>query len=364
MPESNSSENNTSGATPAVRRREFFFERLIRRVLSSFGALFDRPLGRAKSSDALPSTSDLSERLKTLIDKHVRPQSDGGRLAPHLIRLNYSWGQASDEFLASLKRLEQELLVVAVDHINDNRYRLIAPVKLEAKPNVLTEGFTLSVGFDASDANSSEKVEVSAEIFAGLLPASEMPQMPQKPLEVRVSAIAALPGGAERDAELFFVPDGKNNLIVGRAKENDLFLDDKSVSKMHASLVLDGAGKLRVADIGSTNGTYLNGERIAYGKAYEITTDDEVGFGEVKVKFDWEMPQAAEEENVPVTNGEIENGKQSGSDDAPDFKVHSHAQLEGGSESETAIGKKPEIAFTSSDEPETVMKKSPNNRTE
>jgi hypothetical protein len=44
--------------------------------------------------------------------------------------------------------------------------------------------------------------------------------------------------------------------------------------------------------------------------------------------------------------------------------VHSHAQLEGGSESETAIGKKPEIAFTSSDEPETVMKKSPNNRTE
>ncbi len=48
---------------------------------------------------------------------------------------------------------------------------------------------------------------------------------------------------------------------LGRGAECDLTLDDKKVSRAHARLVPDGDA-LRVIDLGSHNGTYLNGLRV------------------------------------------------------------------------------------------------------
>jgi len=72
-------------------------------------------------------------------------------------------------------------------------------------------------------------------------------------------------------------------LSVGRTRDNDIAIDHTSVSKMHASLLLNSEGKLVIADTGSTNGTYLNDERIAYGKAIEIFEGDKVKFGAIDV---------------------------------------------------------------------------------
>lgn len=80
----------------------------------------------------------------------------------------------------------------------------------------------------------------------------------------------------------FEMKPGKR-LSIGRTKNNDIALDHTSVSKMHASLLLSADAKLVVADTGSTNGTYLNGERIAYGKAIEIFAGDKVKFGAIDV---------------------------------------------------------------------------------
>jgi pSer/pThr/pTyr-binding forkhead associated (FHA) protein len=44
-------------------------------------------------------------------------------------------------------------------------------------------------------------------------------------------------------------------------------------------------GTLLVADTGSTNGTYINGRRIAYGEARQVTDGDVVSFGDVEVRF-------------------------------------------------------------------------------
>jgi len=85
--------------------------------------------------------------------------------------------------------------------------------------------------------------------------------------------------------------EGKR-LSVGRTKENDVAIDDQSISKAHASLLLNKEGKLIVADTGSTNGTFVRGERIAYGKAVEIAEGDSLLFGLVKVdvKFSPKAP--------------------------------------------------------------------------
>src|SRR5437763_1287790 len=74
-------------------------------------------------------------------------------------------------------------------------------------------------------------------------------------------------------------------LTVGRATDSDLYLDHASVSKIHAALLLNREGTLMVSDTGSTNGTYINGRRIAYGEARQIEEGDVVGFGDVEVRF-------------------------------------------------------------------------------
>src|SRR3954469_17227311 len=54
---------------------------------------------------------------------------------------------------------------------------------------------------------------------------------------------------------------GRDLTLVGRKEECDLRLDHKSVSKQHCVLVKSD-GLLLVRDLGSTNGTRVNGQRV------------------------------------------------------------------------------------------------------
>jgi len=49
---------------------------------------------------------------------------------------------------------------------------------------------------------------------------------------------------------------------IGRAPENDLCIRDQSISQRHARVVLTAAGAVFVEDLSSTNGTYVNGEKV------------------------------------------------------------------------------------------------------
>lgn len=51
-------------------------------------------------------------------------------------------------------------------------------------------------------------------------------------------------------------------LTIGRASGNDIRLDDPSVSKLHAQVEVVGQDHI-LLDLGSSNGTYVNGERIS-----------------------------------------------------------------------------------------------------
>jgi len=65
------------------------------------------------------------------------------------------------------------------------------------------------------------------------------------------------------------------NTTVGRHPESDIFLNDVTVSRHHCRFVVTG-DKLRVEDSGSTNGTYVNEQRV---DSAELHAGDEVLVG-------------------------------------------------------------------------------------
>ncbi len=54
----------------------------------------------------------------------------------------------------------------------------------------------------------------------------------------------------------------KSRLTIGRAKDNDIVLDSPGVSRFHAEIHKDDEDNLWIIDLGSKNGTFVNGKRI------------------------------------------------------------------------------------------------------
>lgn len=72
---------------------------------------------------------------------------------------------------------------------------------------------------------------------------------------------AASPGGAQPQLLMQVMFDGKPQLSIGRAPDNDIRLDGLQISNHHARLS-NQQGSVFVEDVGSTNGVYVNGARI------------------------------------------------------------------------------------------------------
>jgi hypothetical protein len=263
------------------KRNEALVERLMRRVLESMGGAVDRKLGReTQASQSGFTTTTLVERMKRLIDERARDDGRGGRIAPHHLKLKVEWGTHSEAPEEALTELEHEVLAAAIDHINDQRLRTLAPVKVEAVIDIFTSGIAVDPTYGEFEEKLKQEDEASRRAAEGGPP---IPKAALTTPDHGVTARVMLPSGA-REVELRMRPGGRR-MSIGRGSDNDLFLNHGSVSKVHAALVLNREGTLLVSDTGSTNGTFINGRRIAYGEARQIEDGDVVGFGDVEVRF-------------------------------------------------------------------------------
>src|SRR6185437_5084041 len=129
------------------KREEALPERLLRRVLENVGDVVDRKFGRTVAPKGGLTTSQLIERMKKLIDERVRDEGRGGHIAPHFLKLKVEWGTHSEAPTEIIKDLETEVLAAAIDHINDHRYRTLAPVKIETEVDIFTSGITVDPTF-------------------------------------------------------------------------------------------------------------------------------------------------------------------------------------------------------------------------
>ncbi|MDH2390415.1 FHA domain-containing protein [Streptomyces sp. HNM0663] len=66
---------------------------------------------------------------------------------------------------------------------------------------------------------------------------------------------------------------------IGRALENELVVSDLQVSRHHAEFTATPDGRFEIRDLGSHNGTYVNGQPIAKSSSVVIGPNDIVGVG-------------------------------------------------------------------------------------
>jgi pSer/pThr/pTyr-binding forkhead associated (FHA) protein len=72
-------------------------------------------------------------------------------------------------------------------------------------------------------------------------------------------------------------------ISIGRSKNNDIVIDDATVSKHHALITVDDSRGIKIKDMESMNGTYVNGKRI--DKESFISVNDVIKVGNKNVNW-------------------------------------------------------------------------------
>lgn len=71
---------------------------------------------------------------------------------------------------------------------------------------------------------------------------------------------------------------------VGRDEQNDVVIDDGRVSNFHMA-IFHASGEFRIRDLGSTNGTFLNGSQVT---EYALRHGDWIQVGGCVIRFEME----------------------------------------------------------------------------
>ncbi len=82
------------------------------------------------------------------------------------------------------------------------------------------------------------------------------------------------------------IPLDREEVILGRVLEADVRVNDSKVSRRHAKIVTvnkDGVERYQLSDLGSRNGTLVNGVRI---KDHDLQNGDKITIGEHILRFD------------------------------------------------------------------------------
>lgn len=91
----------------------------------------------------------------------------------------------------------------------------------------------------------------------------------------------------------------KERVTIGRKPYNDIVIDHRAVSGQHATVTLMLEDAI-LEDLGSTNGTFVNGEKVYRQK---IVDGDKVSIAIFEMKYVASPPKAAATGKIEVMNG-------------------------------------------------------------
>lgn len=241
---------------------------LLRRMESGIQRGFEGVFDRGGRAHVQPP--ELMRKLVREMDVH-KTASLSRTYVPNRFTV-YLRSRDRDRFRSYEVALVKELETHLLQHVRREGYDLVAPVRVS-----LADDDDLSMGQFGILAEMSED---GLEPLAGA------------PLSVPRGAALGVPSGAgstqsisrheasvlDLARQTLFLGFGahvqefeKSRVIIGRARDADFRLDDPNVSRQHA-LVYWEDGRLFIRDLGSTNGTLVNGRQVTSA----IVTDGDV----------------------------------------------------------------------------------------
>lgn len=106
------------------------------------------------------------------------------------------------------------------------------------------------------------------------------PEQPERSPEAERSVLVVEGGGGLRAGAAFML-DGSTT--IGRSPATDIQIEDQFASSRHAR-IYEREGYLYIEDMGSTNGTYLNGRRLDAKEL--LRTDDRIRIGDTEFRYE------------------------------------------------------------------------------
>jgi hypothetical protein len=172
------------------------------------------------------------------------------------------------------RSLERDLAEAVLGAARDRSFTLLAYPTVEIEEDEDLSPGDLRVACALVDASGEEVPADEPERLGGVEAGHTMildrdalrsarPRAPQ-------GAIVAQEGSVRREVPLTAEP-----ITVGRDPKNDIVLDDRRVSRRHAEVRLR-LGRYTLYDLQSTNGTFVNGRRIA---EMVLSDDDRIAIG-------------------------------------------------------------------------------------
>jgi hypothetical protein len=208
---------------------------------------------------------EIASALRRELDERSKIVSRGRTLAPNAFVVEL--GASDHERLAEWQdALEGELRQIVQEYAAQQRFGFVGPVSVSFE-----QAEDLDTGLFR--VRSSTASAAPAGAARDLPPRGGGPAAPA-PAPVRA---APPPSAAAPVASATLDVDGRVYrldqavTVMGRSPDVDIVLDDPGVSRRHAEVhFVDG--RARVVDLGSTNGTFVDGERVHAGSLSDGST--------------------------------------------------------------------------------------------
>ena len=225
------------------------------RIEQACAAFIERTFAKTFPSDLEPA--QVARKLVATMEARTRGE-DGHLLAPgsYLVYMNPEDFDRLTEHRAYLEREWAELLRDMAARVGVYFFDGGPKVEMIARPGIPLGMVDVSV---ASDVTIS-------------IP-NAPPLTPPKRYHLRMMKGVPAYG-------VYFV-DGAAS--IGRNEDSDIFLVDPSVSRSHATIQIENDGAA-VTDLGSTNGTFVNGERITGSRC--LVSGDILTFGNTQMRLE------------------------------------------------------------------------------
>lgn len=248
------------------------FESRLRRLLSQAGEWVEARLGRErKTPDHRQLASQITPKLHEAIDRAAQRLEGSEQLwvsGDIAVLLDYNTFAQLDPL--SLNALADELREVAADAIANRQYE--------------TDSIAVRVSYDPLLAQPVVRVAAADPQRVSLFEPS--PAEPESAIATGAMAYVLASLSPELSVQFALPAPRKKRTIVsiGRSADNTLVADHASISKFHATLGIDPDGTVAIADVGSSNGTFVNRQRVK-GRT-SIHPGDVVTLGEIDFRLE------------------------------------------------------------------------------